>query len=336
MDGGSNLFCMSRLMMLWVSGRINRLICCSLALLVTLTPATILAAGDIPTHRIEHLFDIKGTSSSPLSLPSDVAVHDDQVYIVDSGNHRIQIFDDDGDFEFKVGKEGIEKGTFRGPIGIDVDSSGRFYVADAGNNRVQIFDRSGKFLTSFDVTRKDRLIRPVDICVNEDERLIYVSGNTNHRVMAFTIGGHLKRSWGGDGVELGEFRYPATMALLPDKRIGVVDVLNSRVQVFTSQGKTPIEVGSWGVLPGQLFRPKGVAVDKQGHVFISDSYLGVVQVFTDVGKFIAVLGNESKPAKFRTPAGITIDKNNRLYVSEMRANKVSVWQISPIKSDKQE
>lgn len=335
MDGGNKFFGPSCLMIRCMFNTISRSYFCLVCLLF-FSAASTSAADAVPTHRIKHLFDIKGSSSTPLALPSDVAVQGDSVYVVDSGNHRVQVFDLDGDYQFKVGKEGITKGTFRGPIGIDVDSSGRFYVADAGNNRIQIFDQSGKYLTAFDVTSKDKLVRPVDVCISEAERLIYVTGNTNHKVMGFTIGGHLQRSWGGDGVETGEFRYPATMSLLPDKRIGVVDVLNSRVQLFTTKGETPIEVGGWGILPGQLFRPKGIAVNKLGHIFISDSYTGVVQVFNDVGKFVAVLGNKGQPEKMRTPVGMTIDKRNRLYVTEMLANKVSVWQIDPFKNGPEE
>ncbi|MDH5652301.1 MAG: NHL repeat-containing protein [Gammaproteobacteria bacterium] len=291
---------------------------------------SLFAAEKIPTHAIRHLFDIKGTTATPLNLPTDIALTNDRIIIVDSGNHRVQVFDPDGGHRFSIGREGIDKGTFRGPTGVDTDSSGRIYVADSGNNRIQIFDAEGKFLTAFDVTRKDQLIRPIDVLVHEPQRRVYVSGNTNHRIMGFSIGGYLQVDWGGDGVEPGAFRYPATMALMPDKRLAVVDVLNSRVQLFSPAGENPFAVGEWGVLPGQLFRPKGVAVNDQGFILVSDSYMGVVQVFTDEGKFITVLGKDGKPQKFRTPAGLAMDKKQRLFVAEMRANKVSVWQVSPL------
>ncbi|MDH5408664.1 MAG: NHL repeat-containing protein [Gammaproteobacteria bacterium] len=299
------------------------------AIIVTVFNLTTIPAiaENIKTHSIKHLFDIKGKSSSPLILPTDIAVQNDRVYVVDSGNHRIQVFDMDGDAEFIVGKEGIAKSEFRGPVGIDVDSDDRFYVADTGNHRVQVFDKGGKFLTAFDVTENDKLIRPVDVSVHEKEKLVYVSGNNNHRIMGFSISGHLKRAWGQDGVETGEFRYPATMTLLRKTRLAVVDVLNSRVQLFNPKGKEAFEVGGWGVLPGQLFRPKGIATDSNNFIYVSDSYMGVIQAFTDTGKFIAVMGDKGKPRVLQTPSGIAIDKNNRLYVAEMLSNKVSVWQI---------
>ena len=77
-----------------------------------------------------------------------------------------------------------------------------------------------------------------------------------------------------------------------------------------------------------LYRPKGVAIDPAGRVFVSDSYLGVIQVFDGQGRFLWVLGDESGTViKFKTPTGIFIDKNRKLYVVEMLADRVQVLQL---------
>ena len=56
--------------------------------------------------------------------------------------------------------------------------------------------------------------------------------------------------------------------------------------------------------------------------------MGVVQVFEATGEFYAALGDPTtgKVKKFRTPMGLFIDQENRLYVVETLANKVSVFQ----------
>jgi hypothetical protein len=55
----------------------------------------------------------------------------------------------------------------------------------------------------------------------------------------------------------------------------------------------------------------------------------VIQVFTNKGEFHSALGNPEKNAlkKFTNPMGLFIDSNNRLYVVEMFAERVSVYQI---------
>jgi len=71
-----------------------------------------------------------------------------------------------------------------------------------------------------------------------------------------------------------------------------------------------------------------VTVDPQQRVFVSDSYLGVIQVFDQDGKVICALRDENGSViKFITPTGIFIDKQMRLYVAEMLANRVRVLQL---------
>ena len=63
----------------------------------------------------------------------------DLLYLTDSGNHRVQVFDKDGTFIAKWGSEGDGKGQFSAPESIDIDSAGHVYVADTTNNNVQVF-----------------------------------------------------------------------------------------------------------------------------------------------------------------------------------------------------
>ena len=50
---------------------------------------------------------------------------------------------------FEFGGKGSGDGQFMNPVGIAIDSNGRFIVADTGNHRVQVFDSTGKFLFKF-------------------------------------------------------------------------------------------------------------------------------------------------------------------------------------------
>jgi tripartite motif-containing protein 71 len=62
------------------------------------------------------------------------------VYVADSGNHRIQKFDSNGNFITKWGSMGRENGEFKYPKDISIDSSsGCIYIADTENNRIQVF-----------------------------------------------------------------------------------------------------------------------------------------------------------------------------------------------------
>ncbi|NOR15646.1 MAG: 6-bladed beta-propeller [Candidatus Aminicenantes bacterium] len=80
--------------------------------------------------------------------PSDIEIDLKQslVYIADSGNQRIVVFDLDGNFVRTLGQKGQGPGEFNNPTGLCVDDNSRIVVADYQNNRIQIFSPEGKFL----------------------------------------------------------------------------------------------------------------------------------------------------------------------------------------------
>ena len=59
------------------------------------------------------------------------------------------MFDLEGKFISKFGKQGKNEGEFDGPYYLLVNKEGLLMVCDAGNNRVQVFELSGKFVTKF-------------------------------------------------------------------------------------------------------------------------------------------------------------------------------------------
>jgi len=294
-----------------------------LILLYFISAACVFAQG-IPTQKNTRVLQLQGQADSALALPSDVAVYGGKIYVVDGGNHRVVVYDLEGNYLFQFGEKGQKPGQMNYPVGIDAAKDNRIYVTDSGNHRVQIFTSMGKFLSSFQVKFKGKGIRPIDIIRHSRSGNLIVSGA--NRLLTYNPKGQLLKTWGGNGVNQGEFRYPATLAELGDGRIAVVDVLNSRVQVFNKDGSISMIVGEWGVLPGQVVRPKGVAIDRKGNFYISDSYMNLVQKYSDGGEFIAVLGERGQAYEMLTPVGMTVYKN-RLYVVEMRKHQVSVYQL---------
>ncbi len=87
-----------------------------------------------------------------LSKPSNVAVDKEGlIYVSDTMNNRIQVFDADGGFVSMFGRSGDGPGFFARPKGISIDSDGHIWVADAYQNRVQVYDKEGHLLAFFGV-----------------------------------------------------------------------------------------------------------------------------------------------------------------------------------------
>lgn len=277
---------------------------------------------------ITHLFDIQ----HDFRQPSDVAVASDgSIYVVDGVNQSIKVFDSKGEFIFSFGEAGAGPGQFNYPLGMAIDGADRIYVADSGNQRVQIFSTRGRFLNEIKLENKNgKMPDPTDVAVDSHGTELFVVDNDNHCIYKYDLKTlQLLEVIGHAGIERMEFRYPFLITMDKDKYLYIVDVINTRVQEMTRDGKFVQFIGDWGVEKGQFFRPKGVAVDSEGMVYVSDSYMGVVQVF-DGGVFHSVVGDVSTNElwRYKSPVGLFIDKKDRLYVVQMFAERVSVFQIN--------
>jgi DNA-binding beta-propeller fold protein YncE len=94
----------------------------------------------------------KHTATDPgsFSLPTNVAVDSEgDVYVTDTLNDRVEIFDADGGFISTFGKNGDGPGQFERPKGIAVDCDRHIWVVDAAQDRVKVFDREGRLLIYF-------------------------------------------------------------------------------------------------------------------------------------------------------------------------------------------
>ncbi len=88
------------------------------------------------------------TTPGDFAAPTNVAVDNDgNVYVTDTLNSRIEIFDAEGHFISTFGKAGDGPGYFFRPKGIAIDSDGHIWVADEYQDRVQVYNRDGQLLT---------------------------------------------------------------------------------------------------------------------------------------------------------------------------------------------
>jgi DNA-binding beta-propeller fold protein YncE len=87
------------------------------------------------------------TTPGDFARPTNVAVDKDgNLYVSDTFNDRVEIFDADGNFVHTFGKAGDGPGYFARPKGIAVDADGHIWVADAVQDRVQVFTPEGQLL----------------------------------------------------------------------------------------------------------------------------------------------------------------------------------------------
>lgn len=181
------------------------------------------------------VFGRRGTGPGELEEPAGVAVdEDDNIYVADAGNHRIQKFDAQGRFLAVWGGPGQEPGRFDRPMGLAVDRVHKWlYVTDTDNGRIQKLDLDGRFLLAWGEpgTRTGQLYRPKGITLDPRGDL-YVVDTNNHRVKKYTSDGLFLGSFGRNGMEDGELWFPFGVAVDGEGRLWVTDSENGRIQAF--------------------------------------------------------------------------------------------------------
>ena len=214
------------------------------------------ASGEALARWGEH-----GSEPGQLDAPSGMAFdRDDNLYIVDSGNDRVQKFTGDGRFLDSWGSNGSGDGELDSPWGITIDAQGDVYVADWGNDRVQKFSPDGGFIMSYGTSPDDEetLDHPSDVAVDGDGD-VYVADWGNSRVRIFEPDGEVIGSLYGDATEL----------FGPVKES--VEEVEDLAKAYRRTGdRTPM---------GRFNRPVAVEVDSQGRLFVVDSRRGRVQVY---------------------------------------------------------
>jgi sugar lactone lactonase YvrE len=99
----------------------------------------------IGTTGHKHELTTPGDFSKPAGLAVDA---EGNLYVADTYNNRIEIFDADGQFVSTFGKAGDGPGYFGRPKGVAIDGDGHIWVADGMQDRIQVFNKDGQLLIS--------------------------------------------------------------------------------------------------------------------------------------------------------------------------------------------
>jgi DNA-binding beta-propeller fold protein YncE len=271
-----------------------------------------------------------GAGDGEFLAPRNVAIGPDQrIFVADSGNHRIQVFDRDGTFLFGWGGPGAGAGQFNEPWGIEVDES-YVYVADTWNHRIQKFMLDGTFVNAFGQSGSPAegddglglFFGPRDIAFLDNGQLL-VTDTGNHRMQILDPEGNFIREVGEFGNLLGQLNEPVGLAVSPDGSIFLADTWNNRIQRFSPQ-LLPLndwQVSAW---KGQSTNNKPyLDTDSAGRVFVSDPEGYRVLIFSSLGDYLGRFGEFGVEVNsLGLPNGIAIDQEDNLFVADAGNNRV--------------
>lgn len=134
----------------------------------------------------------RGCELGQLHCPGGICAFDNRVFVADSGNNRVCVFDQSGRFLLQWGSKGSGVGQFSRPDSICIDANGeRIFVSDVGNHRICLFDARGVFIRQWGKlgTRQGEFCYPKAIAVSTASERVYVADRDNERVKMFDCDG---------------------------------------------------------------------------------------------------------------------------------------------------
>ena len=189
------------------------------------------------------------TSRTLLNAPADIAVDPNpdpvtgergSVYIADGyGNHRIVVFDRDGNYLRQWGSAGSGDGQFvegggGHPHCVVLGNDGLVYACDRGQNRVQVFDREGNLQRIIRIDPAEygeATLRATDIELSRDaeQRFLFVVDLGSNRIWILEREtGDIAGSIGGSGHMAGEFTFPHTLVTDSDGNLYAAETVGGR------------------------------------------------------------------------------------------------------------
>ena len=170
--------------------------------------------------------------------PEGIYLHNDTIFLADTRNHRIQLFDKQGEVICVIGEMGDRDDQLRLPTSLSVTNDGLLYVVDSKHNYIKIFSVEGDFIRKFGGTstkarERGTFNHPSGISVDEKRDRAYVSDTMNDRIQVFTLQGRfvdvLDESNGYS------FNRPKGISLDREKNLLIADTNNNQVLIISKE-----------------------------------------------------------------------------------------------------
>jgi hypothetical protein len=189
---------------------------------------------------------------------------EDNIYVLDAGNGRIQVFNEEGKYLKTIGQKGQGPGDLLRPNSLSVNLSGKIYIYDDSNLRITIFKINGEYIGDF----KIQYPAYSDIFSDEDQNLF------------FNISAGFKDHNGPEG-------YIEGIRIL-------------KIVKYSETGKELVSFGEFSGFKSQYYQIKGLhiaglgtdelqtvwTVDQKGNVYIADANKYEITVYSKIGNAI--------------------------------------------------
>lgn len=217
-------------------------------------------------YRMTIISSIKGKS---LRSVVGLDIKDDKLYIVDSDNNIIGMYDTISKKEHIFNIQTLK------PVAIKVDNLNKvMFIVDTKRDIVVMTDLAGNILNEI----RGEMNHPIDVDISPSDKKLYVLDAMNHRVKIYKYDGTFESSFGSIGNKPGHFSKPKGICIDKHSRIYVTDAEFDNIQIFNSSGELLYFIGETGIEFAKFYMI-GKIYCYENEIYVSDLFNSRVQFF---------------------------------------------------------
>ena len=170
-----------------------------------------------------------GNKNGQFNYPRGLAFNNNKLlYVVDGGNYRVQVFQQDDKFAFSFGNRGSNPGQFQYPIRIAINHNSNVLVTDRDTNCIIIFTQSGEFILTINS------YKPFAITISPTGYLITSHHGDDNKIRVWSDTYQCIKMFGKRGSKQGKFDDIRGMTIDSSGTIYVTELANQRLQVISN------------------------------------------------------------------------------------------------------
>ncbi|MFC1564879.1 6-bladed beta-propeller [candidate division KSB1 bacterium] len=241
-------------------------------------------------------------------IPGDFTVDNNgNIYILDTGNQRVQVFSLQGKFLQTIGREGQGPGEFMNPASLEIFED-RLYVHEDSRKKIQVLSLKGDYIDEFKVDAWYNNFRMLDT-----DNLVFSK-----------LRGVSKRDTGND----------------PDNKAA-----ESLIHLMNVSDNTVRKVGEpfkYGEITANILNNAAVfTVDKEKNIYIAFENENSIQKYDNSGKMLLSISRalpfEKILPKYKTlPNGFTVEDGTKMSEDIGIDYSGNIWVVSYTRQIKEE
>jgi serine/threonine protein kinase len=287
-------------------------------------------ASDLKVYNvnIKMAFGHHGNERGKFVHPKNIAISKGFIYVADTENNRIQIFDPFGNWFFAFDTSKVNP-PLQEPSSIVASENYIYALGSSPIPMLYMFDNRGnvikvvagnahpivnfKTATSLAISAKGNIF----LTDSESSKVMMFDSNLNY-LKHFNLKG-----------PAGENISPKVIAVDKHENMYILDYSQTKVYVYNIVGVMTTSFGKRGAAHGEMSLPKGIAVDSNNNIYVADTFNNRIQIFNSKGDFLYTTGARGNaPGQFSSPEGIAISPTDELLICDKNNNRIQILQFT--------